>query len=633
MHFNERNPQIKWDKYQLRVPTEQIPLEARSSSGRSLIAMASSGIGGSNGHIVIEGSPLLSYDTTQLLPEAPVLFIVGGLTPKAVQSLSDSVLQLLSSDSSSAALSQAVTLARRARDLPWRTHFIFNSVAKSLPTIPPPVLVPKSSPPVVLVFTGQGPQHVNMGRSLFRSHQVFRDSILEMDKVYEANRGESFIKKTGLFDGREASITGAWPIELTLPALAMVQIALFDLLSSLGIHPTAILGHSAGETAMMYASGACSKAMAVELTIARADGLKVTETVGAGMAALGCNLETAISIVKRAKETFTGTLEIACHNSPEAYVISGDWWLLDAAVALAQKEDVFARKVNTKVPAHSSMMEICKDAYMKGIEDVFSRYPQRCVPAITTFSTVSGQPLLVSEFTPNYWWQNLRRQVHFAQTISMALERYPEAAFIEISPHPTLSSYISAAGQSDVVCPMKRAKSGSTSDPETLAFTDAIGTLSRLGISSFDLTSLYGRASRNKQYDIPYPFTLRDFPMRIDGPRINASSRPEVSALCLKMNAQTHPDLAQHIINGEKVVPASALVDMVRPVYSKLLSILMKFMTQVLQSGARVLWNVEFNSIFSLESEMAFEARIMLQNDEWTLVTSQENVAIYFRVL
>lgn len=75
---------------------------------------------------------------------------------------------------------------------------------------------------------------------------------------------------------------------------------------------------------MIYASGAGSKAMALEISIARARGMKLTEPLGAGMAALYCDLETVTGIVEQVKQDFSGILEIACHNSPDSYVVSGD---------------------------------------------------------------------------------------------------------------------------------------------------------------------------------------------------------------------------------------------------------------------------------------------------------------------
>lgn len=528
--------------------------------------MASSGIGGSNGHIVIEGPPAPA-DNAIIMANTPVLFVIGGLSPKTVQSLSNSIIQILTEDSSLQALSQAVTMARRARQLPWRTHFTYVPGFASTLKAPSPVLAPKISPPVIMVFSGQGPQHVHMGRKLFHTYKVFRDTILELDEVYERVTGVSLVKTTGLFDGKHCSLSGLWPTEITLPTLTMVQIALFDLLQSIGIKPDVVFGHSAGETALLYASGAGSKAMALEIAIPRARGMVIAEYVGGGMAALGCDLQSTLRIVGKVKETSDGVLEVACHNSPEAFVISGHAKLVDEAIALAQKDGIFARKLHTATPSHSSVMEICKEKYLSGIAEVFSRYPQHCVPTIPTFSTVAGHDEMISEFTPDYFWQNMRSPVIFQQTVETIVEEYPDATFIEISPHPVLSSYIFASAQREAVCPMRREKDGSASDLELLALKKAIGSLFISGVNSIDLTALYGPASRDLAYQIPYPFTARHFPMRIDGPRIDGHSSSDGSALRLKMNSKLFPDLAQHVINGAEIVPAAAFIDMVRDLH------------------------------------------------------------------
>lgn len=200
---------------------------------------------------------------------------------------------------------------------------------------------------------------------------------------------------------------------------------------------------------------------------------------------------------------------------------------------------------------------------MAEMEDVFLRYPQPCKPTVPTFSTVAGHEAKIIEFTPDYFWQNLCHSVHFRKTLTSVVREYPDAAFIEMSPHPVLSSHIFASVQRDAVCPMRRNKDSSASDVELLALTQAIGSLFMSGASCIDLTALYGRASRKQAYEIPYPFTTRHFPMRIDGPRITGSSHPNNSALLVKMNSKTFPDLAQHVINGEPIVPSAAFLDMV----------------------------------------------------------------------
>jgi acyl transferase domain-containing protein len=151
-----RNPKILWDEYKLNAPVEPIPLPCRSRSGKSLISLAGSGIGGSNGHVVLESPPALPELNAYIPADAPILFLIGGLSPRATSEIADSVVKLLMNDSSPAALSTAVSHARRARQCTWRTFFTFNPGSTSPPKVENPILVPNGVMPLVYVFTGQG---------------------------------------------------------------------------------------------------------------------------------------------------------------------------------------------------------------------------------------------------------------------------------------------------------------------------------------------------------------------------------------------------------------------------------------------------------------------------------------------
>ena len=106
------NPKIRWDEYRLKVALEPTPLTSQSGTRRLMVSMASSGIGGSNGHVVLESPPPQDTDHSLIKYNSPILFIVGGLSPRATQSISASLIDILSKDSSPQALSQAVKHAR-----------------------------------------------------------------------------------------------------------------------------------------------------------------------------------------------------------------------------------------------------------------------------------------------------------------------------------------------------------------------------------------------------------------------------------------------------------------------------------------------------------------------------------------
>ena len=51
--------------------------------------------------------------------------------------------------------------------------------------------------------------------------------------------------------------------------------------------------------------------------------------------------------------------------------------------------------------------------------------------------------------------------------------------------------------------------------------------------------------------------------MRFDGSRELEASAGGAVSLRVKMNSKTHPELAEHTVNGEPICPGGAYIDMV----------------------------------------------------------------------
>ena len=157
VNYRSPNPAIKWSQYRLRVPLEPEPLPCRSGNGRPLIAMTSSGIGGANGNAVLQGSrPAKEVHPFWLTnADVPVLLVAAALSPRSVAALSEALLETAKGSTEAAALARLA--GRRARSMTWRS-FAVAGTAKA-PVFSKPVIVPKTRPPIVFVFSGQGTQH------------------------------------------------------------------------------------------------------------------------------------------------------------------------------------------------------------------------------------------------------------------------------------------------------------------------------------------------------------------------------------------------------------------------------------------------------------------------------------------
>ncbi|GBE89507.1 hypothetical protein SCP_1601690 [Sparassis crispa] len=513
-----RHPNIPWDQYKLRVPTEPTPVTARSASGKLLISMSSYSIGGSNGHVVLQSVAPKHASEEATNVTGPVLFVAGGLSPRSARAVADSLAALADSHPHELA-STSTVYGRRARQMTWRTFAVAQAGPQpSSIRFPSPSLSPQISPPIVFVFSGQGPQHINMGRQLFQRFKVFRDTILELDQCHREITGISLIDQTGLFAdvGAAEALPSTWPISTIYPTLTMLQIALFDLLCSLGLRPDVLVGHSVGETPLLYASGAGSKSMAIELAIAQGRALTLVEVEDGTMAALACTPEQARDVIKDVRKSVGdwGVLEIAGFNSPCAVAVAGHVHLVENAVEVANARGLFARRLQTDAAIHSSLVDVCEDKYRSLVADVFARYPGAHKPAIATYSATMGAVL--DCFTEEYFWLNCRSPVQFAQAIIGIITTFPTSSFVEVSPHPVLSLYLQELGApiTSVVCPMRRTRELEQCQEETMLLS-ALGQLIVLGHDSVDFHKLNSQAANSPSLNLPsYPFMKEYIPYR-----------------------------------------------------------------------------------------------------------------------
>lgn len=126
-----------------------------------------------------------------------------------------------------------------------------------------------------------------------------------------------------------------------------LQVALVDVLSSWGIVPEFVLGHSSGETAAAYACGAITAEAAIYAATRRGIGNASSQRKGS-MAAVGLGRDEIQPFVLPG-------VNIACENSHSNVTLSGDTEQVERIIETlkSEKPGAFARLLRVEKAYHS----------------------------------------------------------------------------------------------------------------------------------------------------------------------------------------------------------------------------------------------------------------------------------------
>lgn len=137
--------------------------------------------------------------------------------------------------------------------------------------------------------------------------------------------------------------------ELSQPLCTAIQVALFNKLSSAGVRPAAVVGHSSGEIAAAYATGSISFEAAIIAAYYRGLVTK-QQTLEGAMAAVGLG-------PKEASGYLVDGVVVACENSPTSITISGDKDKVVEVISKIKSEcpDTLTRLLKVDMAYHSRM--------------------------------------------------------------------------------------------------------------------------------------------------------------------------------------------------------------------------------------------------------------------------------------
>jgi acyl transferase domain-containing protein/NAD(P)-dependent dehydrogenase (short-subunit alcohol dehydrogenase family)/acyl carrier protein len=403
-------------------------------------------------------------------------------------------------------------------------------------------------PRVVFMFSGHGTQSVGMARELMAQEGAFRDTLRRVDEALRPHLGWSVSEE--LQAAEEASRLDR--MDVVHPCLFAIGVALAEHWQSWGVKPDAVVGHSFGEVIAAHVAGALTLEDAA-LLIARRSGLIQRVSGKGSMVSVELTAEEAEQVLRG----FEGRASVALLNGPKSTVISGDPGAIEEIAATLEARDVFCRRVNVGVAAHSPQMDALKTELAEQVRHI---RPQRAVCAI--YSTVTGQVMDGQQLGPEYWARNLREPVQFVRCTEQLLSD-GFTIFLELSPHPVLSPALepmlegAKRAQTHAAVPSLRRK-----QPEHAALLRALGELFTRGVDvPWERVSLprtwahAGSEARESRPDMEQAHPLL-------GQAFSSSVEEGVRFWQLRLSATTPRYLADHRVNGEVLFPATGYLEM-----------------------------------------------------------------------
>ncbi|MFI9389695.1 type I polyketide synthase [Streptomyces bauhiniae] len=417
LHVDEPSPHIDWTSGAVELVREQQPWPETGRPRRA--AVSSFGISGTNAHVIIEAAPETepAQDTEPGTPPAVVPWIVSA---RSASALRDQLAQLREfTDASDAS----------AVDIGWSlitTRSLFEHRAVVLDgDWDHPVTGQASSGRLAMLFTGQGAQHPGMGRELYDAFPAYAHAFdtvtAELDQHLERPLRE-------VLWGTDADALNN--TAYAQAGLFATQVALYRLIETWGVRPDAVAGHSIGELAAAHITGIWTLPDAARIVTARGTLMAALPTGGtmATIHAPHTQVETWLA------DQDPDLISIAAINAPDSTVISGQTETVEAVAAIAEAAGHRTTRLHVSHAFHSPLMQPMLDDFRHVLEQVTYQNP-----TLAAVSSVTGETVTNEWATPDYWVQQIREPVRFADTLT-TLTHNGTTTLLEIGPDAVLTT-------------------------------------------------------------------------------------------------------------------------------------------------------------------------------------------------
>ncbi|WP_420138945.1 SDR family NAD(P)-dependent oxidoreductase [Sphingomonas sp.] len=557
LHCETPNPNIPFEKLNLTLASTARTIDA---SKPYLVGVNSFGFGGTNAHAVLEAAGSRSTPSNITSDELP---------PLLLSARSDGALKAL------AALWRARVEEAPFEQLPslMRGVALKRTQHKNrlaIPAVSYPELIQAldafvNGKPNMLaasnvavpgkigfIFSGNGSQWAGMAADALDSSRSFRAALAEVELALTPHLGWSVLERLINPDA-----DGLRNTDTAQPLLFAIQVALVIALREQGVVPDACMGHSVGEVAAAWASGALDLDQASRVIAVRSRSQQAQHGVGA-MAVIGLDGDAVAQAVAGSP------VEVAARNSSQATTVAGTIAGIDALELEARNKEWRFTRLDLDYAFHSAAMDPIAPRLAADLDGLAPG-----AAAIPFYSTVTGVELGGEALNAGYWWRNVREPVLFADAAT-AMVADGVRIFVEIGPHAVVQAYLNDALR-------KADKEGRVlpSLSRRISKTDPVSALAaRVHAAGGDIRGSDAfRGGANVRGLPRYPFQRERFwvarteeatdrvTLPFEHPLLGVRVDEEAVEWIRHLSLETLPWLADHAVGGAAVVPAAALIE------------------------------------------------------------------------